>query len=201
MRPGADTTLSILAGGKGLRLGGVAKGLLRWEGRTVLEHLLELAPLCADVLLVTEDVASYASFGVRAVADLVPGKGAPGGVHAALVAARTPWVLAVACDMPFIRPAAVRLILDARTDAVDVVCFEVAGRLEPLLAAYRTSLSTVFGEALQSGPSLRGLIAGSRTKVLPEAVLRAVDPQGQSVQSINAPEDLRQHRIALPDVH
>lgn len=193
-----DVTLAILAGGRGTRLSGVAKGLLAVEGRTVLERLLSLAPLFGDVLLVANAPEPYARFGLRTVADVVAGKGAPGGVHAALGAARTPWVLTVACDMPFVSPGAVRVLLDARAEDVDAVCFEVAGRLEPLLAVYRASLAEAWGRSLAEDPSLRQLLSRFRARLLPEESLRAVDPELRAVVNVNTPEDLARHGVTLP---
>lgn len=199
MHPVTDVTLAVVAGGQGRRLSGVPKGLLTLQGRTVLERLLELAPLFADTLLVANAPEPYARFGLRTVADVVPDRGAPGGVHAALTAARTGWVLAVACDMPFISPAVVRLLLEARTPELDAVCFTVAGRVEPLLALYRTGLSGLWGEALRHhNPSLRELLAGCRARLLPEEALRAVDPGLRSLVNVNTPEDLERHGLALP---
>jgi molybdopterin-guanine dinucleotide biosynthesis protein A len=197
--PYPDVTLAIIAGGRGSRLSGVAKGLLAVEGRTVLERLLSLTPLFADVLLVANVPEPYARFGVRTVADAINGKGAPGGVHAALGAARTPWVFAVACDMPFVSPEAVRALLDARAEEVDAVCFEVAGRLEPLLAVYRAALVTPWGEALAEDPSLRRLLARFRSRLLPESALREVDPELRALVNVNTPEDVASHGITLPE--
>ena len=195
----ADVTLAVIAGGKGERLGGVAKGLLEVEGRTVLERVLELGRRCGDVLLVTNEPGPYARFHLRTVEDVVKGRGAPGGVHAALVGARTEWVLAVACDMPFVSEAAVRVLLDARGPEVDAVCFTVGGRVEPLLALYRRTLSDEWGEALKKEePSLRALLSRCRTKLLPEEALRAVDAELRAVVSVNTPEDLERHGVARP---
>ena len=193
-----DVTLGLLAGGQGARLGGVAKGLLTVDGRTVLERLLELAPRFGDVLLVANAPQPYARFGVRTVADVVPGKGAPGGVHAALGAARTPWVFTVACDMPFVTEAAARVVLDARAEDVDAVCFEREGRWEPLLAAYRAELVTRWGGALAEDPSMRQVLSRFRTRTLPEAALRAVDPRLRALVNVNTPEDLARYGVGLP---
>lgn len=199
MHPVTDVTLAVVAGGQGRRLSGVPKGLLTLQGRTVLERLLDLAPLFADVLLVANTPEPYARFGLRTVADVVPDKGAPGGVHAAMTAARTGWVLAVACDMPFVSPAAVRVLLEARAPELDAVGFTVAGRVEPLLAVYRTALWEPWGEALRRhNPSLRSLLEACRARLLPEEALRAVDPQLRSLVNVNTPEDLERHGLALP---
>ncbi|MCY1041040.1 molybdenum cofactor guanylyltransferase [Corallococcus sp. bb12-1] len=193
-----DVTLAILAGGQGSRLGGVVKGLLRVEGRTVLERLVGLGACFGDVLLVANAPAPYARFGLRTVADAVVGKGAPGGVHAALGAARTPWVFAVACDMPFITEAVARVVLEARAQDVDAVCFEREGRWEPLLAVYRAELTARWGDALMEDPSLRQVLSRLRTRTLPEAVLRAVDPHARALANVNTPEDLERYGVALP---
>ena len=193
-----DVTLAIIAGGQGRRLSGVPKGLLSVDGRTVLERLLLLAPRFEDVLLVANTPEPYAHFGLRTVADVVPGKGAPGGVHAALMAARTPWVVAVACDMPFIAPEVIDVLLAARGEDVDAVCFEVGGRLEPLLATYRSVLAPAWGEALAEDPSMRDLLSRARTRLLPEHALRTVDPALCSLANMNTPEDLERYGVTLP---
>jgi molybdopterin-guanine dinucleotide biosynthesis protein A len=193
-----DVTLSIIAGGQGRRLSGVPKGLLSVDGRTVLERLLAQSRHFGDTLLVANVPEPYARFGLRTVADVVRDKGAPGGVHAALASARTPWVVAVACDMPFISTEALRVLLSARSEAVDAVCFEISGRVEPLLAAYRTELAARWGEALKEDPSLRQLLSQVRTRLLSEDSLRAVDPGLRSLVNVNTPEDLARHGVTLP---
>jgi molybdopterin-guanine dinucleotide biosynthesis protein A len=199
MHPVTDVTLAVVAGGQGRRLSGASKGLLRVEGRTVLERLLDLGPLFAEVLLVANAPEPYARFGLRTVADAVPGKGAPGGVHAALVGARTEWILAVACDMPFVSPEAVQVLLEARGPQLDAVCFTAEGRVEPLLALYRTELAKPWGEALQEeDPSLRQLLSRCRARLLPEEALRAVDPQLRCLVNVNTPEELERHGLRLP---
>jgi molybdenum cofactor guanylyltransferase len=194
----ADVSLAILAGGRARRLGGIPKGLLLRDGRPVLEHLLALAPRFADTFLVTAEAAPYQGFGVRWVADVLPGHGAPGGVHAALVQAHTPWVLAVAADMPFVTLAVVERLLAAGREGVDAVGFLVAGRLEPLLALYRTALAPSWGAALARNPSFPDLWQTVRACLLPEEVLREVDPLCRAVLSVNTPEEARALAVELP---
>lgn len=193
----SDATLAIIAGGVGQRLGGVAKGLLVHQGRTLIERLLDLRRDFVEVLLVSGD-STYQSYGLRTISDLVPGRGAPGGVHAALAKANTPWVLAVGCDMPFVSPEAVRVLLDARRARTDWVCFEIAGRLEPLLGVYRSAIAPRWGRLLASQPSFAELSRRFRHHLLPEQRLREVDPELRSVVSVNTPEDLHRLGMSLP---
>ncbi len=194
----ADVSFAILAGGRARRLGGIPKGLLLREGKPLLARLLELAPHFADTFLVTKDAGPYRSFGVQSVADVLPGHGAPGGVHAALVHARTAWVFAVAADMPFVSWAVVDRLLASRGAEVDAVGFEVGGRLEPLLALYRTALAPAWGVALEGNPSFPALWQRVRACLLPETVLKEVDPLSRAVVSVNTPEEARAFSIELP---
>jgi molybdopterin-guanine dinucleotide biosynthesis protein A len=198
-----DATLAILGGGKGQRLGGAPKGLITLGGRTILESQLQLLPSFTEVLFVASDASPYAPMlaarpEVRLVADLIPGKGAPGGVHAALAAARTDWVVAIACDMPFVTRKVVELLLSERAPDADVVAFQAGGRLQPLLAAYRAALHPAWGRALATDPPLRLLIGKFRARLLPEDRLRRVDRELRSLEGINDPKDLARLGATLP---
>ena len=198
-----DATLAILGGGKGKRLGGVPKGLITLQGRTILEIQLGLLPSFAEALFIANDASPYATLlaahpQVRVVPDVIPGKGAPGGVHAALAAARSEWVVTLACDMPFVTSKVIQLLLSERAPDVDVVAFQAGGRLQPLLAAYRASLHAAWGRALATDPPLRLLIGKFRARLLPEDRLQRVDPKLRSLEGINQPADLARLGASLP---
>jgi len=197
MRRHSNVSLAIIAGGRGSRLSGIPKGLLTYDGRSVVSRLLDLQALVSEVLLVSNEPSPYASFALRTVADVVPNRGAPGGLHAALVHARTEWVLAVGCDMPFIVPAVAELILSARADE-QIVAFEINGRLEPLLALYHSAIAGAWGAALSPQPSFRDIFQLFRVRLLSEEMLRAVDPSMRAIVSINTPADLAQFGVKLP---
>lgn len=182
----SDLTLAILAGGKGARLGGVAKGLIGVQGRPVLARLLELRGLASEVLLIADDAAPYAAFGLRAVGDVERGRGAPGGVVSALLAAATPWVLITACDMPFVTAAAAERLLAAISPGVEVVAFRRGGRLEPLFGLYRASLGAGWRARLGEDRSLRALAESARL-----VTLEVDDPR--QLDSLNTPDDLARH--------
>jgi len=195
MAPDPNATLAIIAGGQSSRLAGAAKGLLVLEGRTFLSRLLDLRPLFADAFLVSYTPEAYRDYPLRCVSDLVLNRGAPGGVHAALVYARTPWVLAVACDMPFVSQAVVQALLEARNDASDLICFQIAGRLEPLLGLYRCSIASAWERALASEPSFREIFQHFRLHLLGASHLEAVDPTMRAIASVNTPEHLVRYEV------
>jgi len=183
-------SLAIVAGGSARRLGGVCKPLLRVRGRTVLDRLLGLRTLADEVLLASAD-PRLPDAGLRRIEDVVPGRGAPGGVQAAMAQARSPWVLAVAGDMPFLDGRAVVPLLDARGPEVDAVGYVVSERLEPLAALYRSALSPRWEAELRgSGRSFRELWGGLRGITLPEKALRDATGDTRAVLSLNLPSDV-----------
>jgi molybdopterin-guanine dinucleotide biosynthesis protein A len=187
----ADASAAVLAGGLATRMGGRSKALLEVGGRTILARQLEvLRALFAEVVVIAPDAAPFASFGVPVVADRLAGRGAPGGVHAALGATRSTWVFCLACDMPFVRAEAISLLAGHREGARAVVPVR-DGFLEPLFAFYSTALRDDFARALQSGsPSLAQLLQAARAVRVAQGELELVDPGCRSLQNVNTPADL-----------
>jgi molybdopterin-guanine dinucleotide biosynthesis protein A len=198
MRRHSNVSLAIIAGGQGSRLSGIPKGLLVHEGRSILSRLLDLQSLIPEVVLVSNEPAHYSAYALPTVADVIPNRGAPGGVHAALARARSEWVLAVGCDMPFVTRSVAELVLSAIGDQVDIVAFEINGRLEPLLALYRSAIAGAWGSALSSHPSFRDIFQLFRVRLLSDEALRAVDPGMRAIVSINTPSDLARFGVLLP---
>ncbi len=194
-----DCTGAILAGGRARRLGGIAKGLLRLDGEAILHRTLRLFErLFPASLLVTSDPDPYSDFGVPIVPDALPGKGAPGGLHAALTASKTDWVFAAACDMPFPSAEGIALLAELRPGA-DAVMVHWEGRLQPLHSLWsRRCLATLEPLLREGNPSLRILASQVRTRIVPEESWRAVDPDGRAFENANTAADAARLGLALP---
>lgn len=191
--PYPDVTGALVAGGRAARMGGAVKGLLRVEGQTIAARSLRLFDeLFAGALVVANQPAPYAALGVPVVGDAIPGKGAPGGLHAALLAAPTPWVFAAACDMPFLSRAAIDLLAARRGAAPDApaVVPRWQGRFEPLHALWSRACLPLLEAALLGGdPSLQALVRLVGAAVVEEEAWRSVDPDGLAFENVNTPED------------
>jgi len=197
-----DCTGTLIAGGRATRMGGAAKGLLRVDGEPIAARSIALfLRLFGRALVVANDPAPYAAFGAPVVADLVAGRGAPGGLHAALSAATTPWVFAAGCDMPFLDEGAISF-LAARRDGADAVLVRAGGRLEPLHAFWSRACLPALEELLARGePSVRDLAAAVRARIVEEAEWRLVDPTGRSLENANTPEDAARLGLEPPSPH
>jgi molybdopterin-guanine dinucleotide biosynthesis protein A len=182
-------TLALIAGGRGERLGGVVKAHLRLPGgSTILQRTLEVVgPLVDEVIVAGGDPVDFP--GLRTVPDVFTGRGAPGGVHAALLGARTDFVLALGSDMPSVRPAALELLWSRRSLG-DVVAAELSRGPELLHAFWRVSCVAAVERVLEAGDaSLRRLAGAVQLVTVSEAELRAVDPELASFANVNTPED------------
>ncbi len=182
-----DFSVAIIAGGQGKRLGGVTKALLEVNGRTVLSRLEALAG-DRPIIVVTNTPEVFP--GHRCVADVVVGKGAPGGVVTALLSVTTEWVLIVGSDMPFLEPAHLERLVERVGETDEVVVATRAGQLEPLFALYRRSLGPAWRARLESDPSLRALITDTSWRGVP------IDPS--ALESLNTPDDLLRAKASLP---
>jgi molybdenum cofactor guanylyltransferase len=189
----------LVAGGQALRLGGFPKGLLRVEGEPILARSLRLfEALFDETLVVANDAAPYQGFGARIVPDLVEGKGAPGGLHAALAAARTEWVFTAACDMPFLAEAPIAALAAERAGAAAVAVIW-RGRLEPLHAFWsRDGFATVDRLVRAGDPSMWQLATAVGARFVSEERWRAIDPEGRVFANANTPEDLVRLGLAAP---
>jgi molybdopterin-guanine dinucleotide biosynthesis protein A len=177
----------ILAGGASRRFG-ADKARFPVDGRPMIAHVYAaVAAVAGDVLvgLGGGDLAGT-EVAARVVRDAYPGAGPLAGIHAGLVASPTPWLLVVACDMPFVTPAALGRLLAARAPGVQaVVAQDGQGRRHPLCACYHASVRPLVAARLDAGQlrlqALLDDLPGLVLVPLPDADLR----------NVNAPDDLR----------
>ena len=94
-------SIIINAGGKSSRMG-ADKALLDIDGKTMIERIIQQTAGLGDQIIVTNTPEDYARFGLPVASDVIPGKGALGGLYTAIHAATQPYALVLACDMPFI---------------------------------------------------------------------------------------------------
>jgi molybdopterin-guanine dinucleotide biosynthesis protein A len=191
-------TGAILAGGRSRRMGS-DKGLLPFGGRQLIEVVLTaIRPLFSDIVIVANEPAVYARFGVPVVTDRIPG-GPLGGIHAALWSSRSPHIFCIACDMPFPNPAVITHLV-ALAPGYDAVVPHSSAGYEPIHAVYgRSCLAPV--EALLRAQRLRldELFASVRVRLVDAAELRPLDPSGRAFLNVNTPDDLEAARRLLEE--
>jgi molybdopterin-guanine dinucleotide biosynthesis protein A len=183
----------ILAGGGATRYGGQPKGLLTVGGKRIIDRVTDVLASSTDELLLVANDSRAAEWlpGVRVAADVRPGCGSLGGIHAALVHARQP-ALVVAWDMPFV-PAALLVALREAGERADAAVAESGSRrgVEPLCAYYTPACVAPIERRLDGGD--RRVIAfydDVRVARLDAARVGELGDAELLFMNINSPEDL-----------
>jgi molybdopterin-guanine dinucleotide biosynthesis protein A len=189
-----DFTAAVLAGGKGKRLG-MDKTSLSIGGVAVLERILAvLGAIFPRVILVGQEgglgITAAAAGGVRAVPDVLPGRGPLGGIYTALEYSTTPYVFVMACDMPYPSPALIRRLL-AEAPGWEAVVPRRGEYIEPLFAVYARETRGRMERRLREGRlKIHELTDELKVRYLEEEEIRPLDPGFRSFFNINTPQDL-----------
>lgn len=191
----------VLAGGRSSRLGGQDKGLLPFDGRPLVEWVIEaLAPQVGELLIsANRNLEQYASYGLPVVTDLDPGfQGPLAGFRSAMRAARTGWIVTLPCDAPNPAPDLVaRLVLALREQGGDLAVATDGQCMQPVHALLPVRLAADLDAFLDTGER-RITRWYSRHRV----ALADFADRPDCFANINTPEDasrLRRGRAAQAD--
>jgi len=142
--PIEQITAVILAGGRGSRMGGVDKGLVSLQGRTMIEHVVErLRPQVGELLVnANRNIGRYEALGYRVVPDRRDGFLGPlAGMASGLAVAATPYVITAPCDSPVIGPDLVdRLSRALLENEADIAVAHDGERTHPVFLLLRRDL-------------------------------------------------------------
>jgi len=186
-------TLVIQAGGESRRMG-MDKALAPFLGKSLIERVIgRVAHLADGMIVTTNKPADYAFLGLPLAADVIPGRGALGGLYTALSAAREGLVAVVACDMPFVSAALLAHQRDLLADdSYDAAIPRTAGGTEPFHAVYRRSACLPRVEAAIRADLWRvdAWYAKASLRLLSLEETLPFDPAGLAFWNVNTPEDL-----------
>ena len=189
-----NLTVAILAGGKSSRMG-TDKSFVRVLGRPLIEDVLaHVAGIGAEIIIVTNRPEDYRYLGLPLFTDVLPDKGALGGIYTALHSSSQPHTLCVACDMPFV----VRPLLDYLISLIpegDAIIPRLNGEAEPFRAIYAQVCLAPIRAALDAGKMrVISFFPDVRVRFVDEPEIDRFDPQHLSFFNVNTPDDLEQAR-------
>lgn len=181
---------AILAGGRARRFGGIDKSALLVGGRRIIDRQIEvLRSLTADVVVIGPSPGRFAGLPVAVADDLVPAAGPLGGLYTALRLARSPLVLVLACDLPFVTARLLAHFVASIGDA-DVCLARDQGGLHPLSACYAARCAPRLEERVRTGRyKVVDALEGLRRVEIAGAALEALDPTGLALTNVNTAAD------------
>ncbi len=182
----------ILAGGESKRLNGQNKALLEVGGRRVLDRLVSaLSPYFREIILVTNDPVGYLEWDVVIVTDHFEQRSSMTGIHAGLFAASHPHALVTACDMPFVQPPMIELLLAEVEPHLDIIIPRTAVGFEPLLAIYsKRCLKHIEAALIKREYQIQRIFNKIRKHDIEEPKLRNCDADLMSFYNLNSQDDL-----------
>jgi molybdenum cofactor guanylyltransferase len=151
-----EVTGLVLAGGRGTRMGGIDKGLVEIEGRTLVELVIDrLRPQVGPILIsANRNLVRYRAFGFPVLLDadegLEPFPGPLAGMLAGLRAAATPWIATAPCDAPFLPTNLVAHLVEALAGARAAVAY-VGELIQPVFCLLHVDLGDDLAAALAHG--------------------------------------------------
>ena len=178
----------ILAGGQSRRMG-TDKSQLRIENDTFVERIAANLSEVTDSVTLVNPHQPNPRF--PSVADVYPGWGALGGLHAALAACKSEWAIVVACDLPFVTAKLFNYLASMRSDHDAVVPVQPDGRPQPLAALYRIApCRQRAAELIEAGRRRPlDLLELVNTRWVPFSELRNLDQAEKFFVNINTPDD------------
>jgi len=170
-------------------MGGVDKGLVELAGLPMVCHVLaRLAPQVGDVLVnANQNAERYGSFGYAVVPDAVGGFAGPlAGLHAGMTAAKSPLVVTVPCDSPFVPLDLVaRLAAALERAGAELAVARTFEQPHPVFALVRRDVLPNLAAFLEGGG--RKIDAWYRALAVEEV---SFDDEADAFRNINTAEEL-----------
>jgi molybdopterin-guanine dinucleotide biosynthesis protein A len=185
----------IQAGGRSTRMGGEPKALLEVGGKRIIERVVAaVGAVLHELLVVTNTPERYAFLGLPMVPDAFPEGGALGGIYTGVRAAAGGAAFTVACDMPFLHPALVRMVVE-RSGEADVVVPRTGTQLETLHALYGKACLRPMERCLRAGRlKVVGFFPEVRVLELDAAAMAPYRAPEVAFMNVNTPDELARAR-------
>ena len=181
----------ILVGGASQRMG-QDKAQLRLGSETLLERIAaQLSAATSSVTLVGRP-QTYQQHPLPNIRDIHEKWGALGGIHAALSAAKTDWIIVIACDLPFVTSGLFKKLKSFADESADsIVPIQPDGRAQPVCALYRreTCLPEIARLVSAGEHTPRALLTNVRTRYVQFAELGDLPGAENFFINLNTPED------------
>ncbi|TDJ44237.1 MAG: molybdenum cofactor guanylyltransferase [Gammaproteobacteria bacterium] len=179
----------VLAGGRSRRFGS-DKAALQIEGRALLERtigLLRPAVETAYVSVRADQVDDALRSRFPMIADELPGLGPAGGILAAHGRHPQAAWLVLACDLPGLSEAAIRILVQSRDVRTAATAYRspADGLIEPLCAIYEPATLARFQREAAAGEGL------SPREFLSGVAVHMLEPtEADALINVNTPADL-----------
>jgi molybdopterin-guanine dinucleotide biosynthesis protein A len=181
----------ILSGGRNRRMG-ENKAFLRVGGERLIDRTVRIfRELFREVIIVTTSPLDYIDQKAAIVTDILPERGALGGLYTGLFFAGDEHAFAAACDIPLLNRSFIEYMASQAT-GYDIVVPAPPDGLQPLHAVYaRRCLPAIRSLLDRDRLQIKEFYPGHRILEIAPEILHSFDPEDRMFLNVNTPEDFR----------
>jgi len=186
----ARMTAIILAGGNSIRMG-ENKAFIQINGIPIITRIHRLfKELFEEVIIVTNEKDLFKNLDSNIYTDLLPDKGALGGLYTGLFFSSFEYSFCVACDMPFIKKSLLEFLITQAKDE-DALVPRTSDGLQPLHAIYSKRCLDAIKRVINRGKyKITDFYDLVRVRIIEEGDFLHLDPLRESFINVNTPEEL-----------
>ncbi len=170
---------------------GENKAFIEIEGVPIIERIFTLfKELFQEVIIVTNQIELFKKFDSKIYSDLLPDKGALGGLYTGLFFSTYHYSFCVACDMPFLNKSLVQYLMK-KIGNEDVIVLRTKDGLQPLHAIYSKNCLDPIKQIIEQGKfKIIDFYQRVQVNILEEPDFISLDPFRESFINVNTPKEL-----------
>lgn len=170
---------------------GQNKAFIQIEGLPIIDRICALfKQLFQEVIIVTNETELFRNLDSRIYADIIPNKGALGGLYTGIYYSTFKYSFCVACDMPFINKSLVEFLIRNTRDE-DVIVPRTKDGLQPLHALYSKNSLPAIKETIEQGKyKILDFYSRVNVRIIEEEDFIYLDPSKASFINVNTPDEL-----------
>ena len=170
---------------------GENKAFIEIEGVPIIRRIHNLfKELFQETIIVTDQRELFLNFESKIYNDLLPNKGALGGLYTGIFFSTFNYSFCVACDMPFIKKSLVQYLLNHIKDD-DVIVPQTKDGLQPLHAIYSKNCLEPIKNVVELGKyKIIDIYDMVKVKIIQENDFISLDPLRESFINVNTPAEL-----------
>ncbi len=171
---------------------GQDKAFVEIDGISMIERVLRiLRGLFEETIIVANELEPYRKLDALTFRDVVPDRGALGGLYTGLLVSSFDYAFCVACDMPYLSGPLISYLAD-RIDDHDAVVPRTMDGLQPLHALYsKRCLDAIRRVMEEKKTKIIDFYPLVKLDVVPERDFSSFRGWKESFMNINTPEDLQ----------
>lgn len=189
-------TAIILAGGQARRMAGEDKGLILFNGKPLIQHVIDILAVQVNSLLINanRNIERYQQFGYPVIKDSLSGFHGPlAGMLSAMQTVDSDYIITAPCDAPMISPHYRQRMMETLLhEQADIAVAYDGQRLQPVFCLIPSRLQDDLAEYLARGDR-------KIDRWFAQYKLAVVDfsDQAESFANFNTPDDISGHQTTV----